>query len=83
MSQSEPATVALPADLLAAEDQMLKAVEAAIQPGDGRRWSAALSFENLGRDGCWMLTWSRTARPLSAPGGGIQRGMTSRGREAL
>ena len=47
MSQTEPATVALPADLLSAESQMLIAVEAAIQSGDGRRWSAALRFENL------------------------------------
>ena len=47
MTPSDPTTVPLPADLLAAEEQMLQACLAAISSGDGRRWSASLRFENL------------------------------------
>ena len=45
MTPSDPTTVPLPADLLAAEEQMLQACLAAIGSGDGRRWSASLRFE--------------------------------------
>ena len=47
MTPSDPTTVPLPADLLAAEEQMLQACLAAIGSGDGRLWSASLRFENL------------------------------------
>ena len=47
MTQSDAPCLALPADLLAAEEAMLQAALAAVGSGDGQRWSASLRFEGL------------------------------------
>ena len=47
MTQSDASCLALPADLLAAEEAMLQAALAAVGSGDGQRWAASLRFEGL------------------------------------
>ena len=47
MTQSDASCLALPADLLAAEEDMLQAALAAVGSGDGQRWAASLRFEGL------------------------------------
>ena len=47
MTSPDSKTVALPADLAAAEQSMFTALSSALKSGDGTRWSAALRFENL------------------------------------
>ena len=41
MTQSDASCLALPADLLAAEEAMLQAALAAVGSGDGQRWPQA------------------------------------------
>ena len=47
MTQTNPASLDLPADLLTAEKDMLQSTLAAVGSGDGRRWAASLRFEGL------------------------------------
>lgn len=47
MTQSDAPCLALPADLLAAEEAMLQAALAAVESGDAKRWAASLRFEGL------------------------------------
>ena len=47
MTQSDASCLALPADLLAAEEAMLQAALAAVGSGEGQRWAASLRFEGL------------------------------------
>ena len=47
MTQFDAPCLDLPADLLAAEQDMLQAALAAVGSGDGQRWAASLRFEGL------------------------------------
>ena len=90
MTQSDASCLALPADLLAAEEAMLQAALAAVGSGDGQRWAASLRFEGLrllpvavrlaraliaaGQD--LLMVWARCrcCRPGPARCGGPQGG---------
>ena len=62
MTSNDSPAIRLPADLRAAEDQLLRSVQVAIRSGTCQRWAASLRFENLR----FMPVALRLARALLA-----------------